>query len=137
MAIKVPVTKTVISTTDFGVPVVNQLNGLTPTAWTNVTFTNGWSNADASMPVMYRKVGDIVYVRGSAKSADGRNTVMFTLPSGFRAASVMQMATAAYVASTWQFAEYDILTDGGYRYNSASPVGPLYLPLTSSFSTTL
>src|SRR5436190_3119179 len=37
----------------------------TPTAWTGVTFQNGWQNFGGGWPsAQYRKVGDQVYLRG-------------------------------------------------------------------------
>lgn len=57
---------------------------LASTAWTAVTFTNSWVDfGSGHQAVQYRKVGDMVQVRGLMKTGT-INTVAFTLPSGFR-----------------------------------------------------
>jgi hypothetical protein len=56
----------------------------TPTAWTAPTFSNGWINFGGAYNVaQYRKIGDIVYLRGMIKSGSIASAA-FTLPSGFR-----------------------------------------------------
>lgn len=85
MAITVPQPTWVISATDFGIPVANQLNALAPTAWTGVTFQNGWANFDGARTVRYRKIGDLVYLQGVAAGGTlGYGVPMFVLPAGFR-----------------------------------------------------
>lgn len=92
MALTRPVTKTVISTTAFGIPVVDFVNANTPTAWTNVTFTNGWT---AVTPVMYRKIGDNVQMKG--RMASGTMSVAaFTLPAGFRPIQSMDLTCMSF-----------------------------------------
>lgn len=55
-----------------------------PSAWTAVTFTNSWVNFGGTDQVaQYRKVGDVVELRGSIKTGTIGNAA-FTLPSGFR-----------------------------------------------------
>lgn len=55
-----------------------------PTAWTAVTFLNSWVNhGGANQACAYRKVGDVVEIRGLAKSGTITQAV-FTLPAGFR-----------------------------------------------------
>jgi hypothetical protein len=54
--------------------------------WTPVTtFTNGWVNYDTANypPAAYRKVNDLVYLRGLVKSGT-LNTPAFVLPAGYR-----------------------------------------------------
>lgn len=54
------------------------------TAWTAVTFTNGWVDFGAGFQTArYRKVGDIVYIEARIKSGTMTATA-FTLPVGFR-----------------------------------------------------
>lgn len=59
----------------------------TPTDWTDVTFQNSWVNYDVPGPtardVSYRRVGDIVYLRGVMKNGT-MSTTAFNLPEGFR-----------------------------------------------------
>lgn len=55
-----------------------------PTTWTAVTFTNSWVNyGSGRQAAQYRKIGDIVYLRGQIKNGTNNNTA-FTLPAGFR-----------------------------------------------------
>lgn len=68
---------------------------LASTAWTGVTFANAWVDFGAShQAVQYRKVGDIVQVRGLMKSGTIAATA-FTLPSGFRPPALLYFATAS------------------------------------------
>jgi hypothetical protein len=54
------------------------------TAWTAVTFQNGWVNFGSGYAeAKYRKVGDRVEVRGAVKTGTV-GTAVFTLPAGFR-----------------------------------------------------
>jgi hypothetical protein len=118
MAITRPTTKTVISTTQWGVPITDEVNrlspivdGRTPTAWTNVTLQNGWVNAPG-YTTQYRKIGDIVYLRGRVQGGT-MQTTCFTLPSGFRPPMQMDMATAsADAGGNWIFGQIQIGTDG-------------------------
>lgn len=54
------------------------------TAWTGVTFQNGWANFGGSeQNVQYRKNGDVVEMRGVMKNGS-LGAPAFTLPAGFR-----------------------------------------------------
>jgi hypothetical protein len=91
MAIVRPTTKTLISTTNWGIPITDAVNANTtaiannvPTAWTNPTFLNGWmSYGSGYAPGQYRKVGDMVQIRGLVKSGSLGNAI-FMLPVGYR-----------------------------------------------------
>lgn len=66
-----------------------------PTPWTAVTFQNGWVNYGFGFQVaQYRKVGDMVQVRGFIKSGTGV-TAAFTLPTGFRPPAAFYNATVS------------------------------------------
>jgi hypothetical protein len=56
------------------------------TSWIAVTWQNGWSDLAGWGPVKYRKIGDIVYLRGAATkvAAGAVDQVIFTLPVGYR-----------------------------------------------------
>lgn len=96
MAITVPVAGTQLSVANFGNPVATQLNALAVTAWTNVAFLNGWSNYGASYSLtQYRKVGDVVTIRGMMKSGTMAQPA-FILPTGFRPPSDLQLTTSAF-----------------------------------------
>lgn len=65
------------------------------TAWTAATFQNSWVNFDAAhTSVAYRKVGDVVQVRGIAKSGT-LVLPIFTLPAGFRPPKYMYFPTVS------------------------------------------
>lgn len=89
MAITRPTTKTVISTTAWGWPVTDAVNAntadlaaLKPGAWIQATMQNGWTHF-AGQPISYRKVGDVVSIRGRA-SGSATWVAIFTLPVGYR-----------------------------------------------------
>ena len=99
MAITVPTAGDALSVTTFGKPVADEINRITPittvSAWTAVTFQNGWLDyAGGYQTTQYRKIGDIVYVRGLVKGTAGSTTI-FTLPTGFRPLLSMQFPTEA------------------------------------------
>jgi hypothetical protein len=61
------------------------------TPWTGVTFQNGWVNfGGAYQTAQYRKVGDVVQVRGVIKSGTV-GSIAFTLPVGFRPPAKLQI----------------------------------------------
>lgn len=105
-----PVTRTRISTETFGHPVFDWITANTPTAWTTATLQNGWVH---EYPMQYRKVGDVVFIRGTIK--DGTmNSNITTLPVGYRLATlnrigVFGMLTGTGTVST---ARLDVQTSG-------------------------
>ena len=57
-------------------------------AWTAPALTNGWLDCLAGVvPTAYRKVGDVVQLRGAVKSGTVAQPA-FTLPVGFRPAGI-------------------------------------------------
>lgn len=105
MAISRPTTKTIISTSGWGVPITDEVNRMTPlviapTAWVNASYLNGWSTFPGYQPAAYRKIGDIVYLRGVIANGT-MNTDAFYLPTGFRPPSdllVPQLASGPNAA---------------------------------------
>jgi hypothetical protein len=85
----------------------------TGTPWQAVTYENGWTDYSASEPVGYRKVGDIVYLRGRPSGENMTGLTAFTLPVGFRPANLVALALMT------------IGTDGAMAANE--PVGWLFL----------
>lgn len=91
MAITRPITRTTISTTGWGIPITDEVNSLrtavtalqTPGVWTTPTYQNGWVEYAPGRGAQYRKIGDIVYIRGVIKSGTA-GMAAFTLPVGFR-----------------------------------------------------
>ena len=101
------------------------------TAWTGVTFTGAWVNFGATSVVEYRKVGDVVTIRGLCKSGSGD---IFTLPVGFRPLSGNQVF--AVDASANAHARVDVSSAGVVTYRGGG-TGSTYLSLNGiSFSVT-
>lgn len=100
MAINRPVSKTIISTVQWGIPITDEVNrlaglvdGNVPTAWITASpMQNGWVAYDARVP-QYRKIGDIVYLRGVIKSG-ALGSQAFTLPVGYRPPSLGNLGFA-------------------------------------------
>lgn len=107
-----------------------------PTSWTAPTLLSSWANFAGYTPAGYRKVGDIVYLRGSLQKATtptaGENILV--LPSGYRPpyAGFYSAQGANEVAY-----RIDLATDGSVRF-AAAPSGPIaFLSLANIyFSTT-
>lgn len=54
-------------------------------AWSNVSFNTGWTDYGGSyQTAQYKKVGDLVFLRGLVKRTSGSSTTMLTLPAGYR-----------------------------------------------------
>ena len=138
MPITVPVTGDEISASAFGAPVANEVNRLTPlvdsrtpTAWTTVTYQNSWVT-EGPQPAQYRKIGDIVYFRGSIK-AGTNNTTAWTMPVGFRPPTVLTLPTLYYDAATgWKPCRLYLLTDGQVQVLEA-PYTLTAIPINNLF----
>ena len=90
MPITVPAAGQMVSAELFGAPVANEVNrltplvdGRTPTPWVTCTLQNSWGHYAGQQPLSYRKVGDIVYMRGCVSGGTIGSTLT-TLPAGFR-----------------------------------------------------
>jgi len=62
--------------------VVDSLTAATPGAWTTLPLAGAWVAFDVAHTPQYRKLGDVVEIRGLIKS--GATGSAFTLPAGFR-----------------------------------------------------
>lgn len=134
MAITRPVSRTTISTTDWGIPVTDELNRLTtwqlaqvPTPWVNVTFQNGWTVWTGN--TSYRKIGDMVYIRGTAASG-AVGTTIFTLPTTFRPPAQLQFLQTSWATA---FANIGVNPDGTVTFMSGDT---RYTALNIAFSIT-
>jgi len=78
-----------VNGTDMWMPVFNDDS---TSDWTGVTFATGWGNLSGAQAVEYRKIGDIVYLRGTAERTSGSGTTIFTLPSGYRPPAQLRFA---------------------------------------------
>ena len=55
------------------------------TGWINLTLNSGWSMNDYNSEFpQYRKIGNIVYLRGLINATSAAGTIITTLPNGFR-----------------------------------------------------
>ena len=86
-----------------------QFGGRLGGAWTNVTYNTGWGDYSASYhSISYKKVGDLVFVRGLAMRTSGVSTTIATLPSGYRPSKgIVFPATSNYL-----YCSIDISTNG-------------------------
>lgn len=122
MAIPLPVTRSKISTTTWGIPITEEVNRLTlataVTPWTALTLTNGWTYfGGGKISPQYRKVGDMVQVRFAIQSGPVGSSA-FTLPVGFRPPGII-----AFVCVTYQHnvdAAVDIHPDGQAYVSAAA-----------------
>lgn len=60
----------------------------TDTGWIDLTLAEGIESYSANQKPQYRKIGKIVFIRGAVTNIPERNTVIATLPIGFRPVSV-------------------------------------------------
>ena len=131
MTVPYPVTKTKISTTDWGIPITDAVNTViastTPSAWTAVTFQNGWSNFGSGLQQChYRGVGDEVEIRGVIGGGT-TGTVAFTLPTGFRPPATLAFPAAA----AGNFATANITAAGTVAITAAN-TGSVHLSIRFS-----
>jgi hypothetical protein len=71
--------------------VVANLTTMTPTLWVAPTLLNSWVNYGLTYQVaQYRKVGDMVQIRGTIKSGTPPS-IVFNLPAGFRPPADIQL----------------------------------------------
>lgn len=116
MVLTVPVAGTELTVSAFGKPITDQVNAntvaLTAGAWTPVTFQGTWANqTGGSQPVQYRKLGDMVQLRGQM-AAGSMSSPAFTLPVGFRPPFLFMLSTGCFNGSAWVVARMDMNTDG-------------------------
>lgn len=78
-----------------GITEVVSASSLAAVSWVAPTLTNSWANyGGAATEAGYRRVGDVVEVRGVVKSGTV-NTAIFNLPAGFRPATDTVFAVPA------------------------------------------
>lgn len=135
MAINRPVTKTLISTTGWGIPITDEVNALrtavtalqTPGPWTTMTLQNGWTHF-ASSPMQYRKFGDMVQLRGRIENAAGNAFIVVSnLPVGFRPPKDCMMPIAVVISGSWSTSSFQLASNGDVaimiQCQSTAPLG--------------
>lgn len=110
-------------------------DAINPTAWTAPSFLNSWVNFGGVYQVaQYRKINDMVYVRGLVKS--GTITAdMFVLPVGFRPPAGLILPTVAGNGSLNDVGYLEIATTGGIKYFGTTGY-TAYVSLAVAFSVT-
>ena len=107
------------------------------TPWTAVTFQNGWANKGGSeQPCQYRKIGDIVYLRGMmTRNPVPFATAAFNLPVGFRPPALVRPTPIVGNSSfTLTLSRADITIQGDYLA-SAGNADSMWWPIDFQFST--
>lgn len=95
-----------------------QFGGRMGGAWTAVTYNTGWADYGSPwMGVSYKKVGDLVLVRGLCVRSSGVATTIFTLPSGYRPANYIIFPQVSADA----FMRLDVQPDGQVVAYSGTP----------------
>ena len=95
-----------------------QFGGRLGGSWTGLSFGSGWANYGSGFQNgQYKKVGDLVFLRGLVARTSGVDTTIATLPSGFRPPANTVFITNA----TDAFGRVDIQTDGTVLLNNGTP----------------
>jgi hypothetical protein len=108
MAINRPTTKTIISTTQWGVPITDAVNAnvtdvsalktaTAVTPLTQVTYKNGFASDVFTGGVQYQRWGKWCWL-GGGMSTGTQQTSAFTMPNGFIPARGMRMPMSGYSA---------------------------------------
>lgn len=78
-------------------------------AWQNLSFGSGWTDYGGAYQIgQYKKVGDLIFLRGLVKRTSGSGTTIATLPSGYRPSAQTLFVTI----SSDLLARIDIDTSG-------------------------
>lgn len=108
------------------------LTALLPTAWVALPFAVNWASSGGYQPAQYRRVGDVVQLRGTAARTPVTlvDETVATLPVGFR-----PPATESYIAQVFGGGvRMDIGADGRIgvlgTYKTGTPTGYNYLNLS-------
>lgn len=86
-------------------------------AWTAVNFNTGWVDYGGGYDeVKYKKVGDLIFLRGLCKRTSGSSTLVTTLPVGYRPTTPQIFA----IASNSAYGQVDIYGNGEVHASIAS-----------------
>lgn len=80
--------------------------------WVTPTFTNGWDEHSASLPVRYRKLLGYVELKGLITGNGTLDAAAFTLPVGYRPTQDMYLVQKCSGSGTANIASLIIKTDG-------------------------
>jgi len=74
--------------------------GITESGWQDLTLKNGWTTPFSGQDVaQYEKVGNFIFLKGSAYVSSGGNKIIFTLPDGYKPAHWMVVPVQASMAA--------------------------------------
>lgn len=109
----------------------------TPPAWTPLTLTGGWGTVFQEQVPQYRKIGDVVYLRGTMRAlAAGYGQTAFTLPVGSRPPAMLRPFSLSMTGGGAATAgRADLGTDGLYKPQSGAGQ-PDYFTVDFQFSVT-
>lgn len=104
------------------------INGTLGEDWINVTFNTGWGNfGSGHQTCQYKKVGDMIYLRGSAARSSGSSFVIFTLPASYLPPGLVLIPTASNNA----YGQITIATTGNVSLDAGSTT---QVTINASFS---
>lgn len=87
-------------------------------AWSGLSFNTGWADLGGGYQGgQYRKIGDIVFLRGVVTRTSGADTLIATLAAGYRPAA----AELFNITSNGAFGYVDISTTGTITLTSGNP----------------
>jgi hypothetical protein len=90
----------------------------TPPGWTPLSFINGFSNTGGGhTPCGYRKIGDMVQLRGMHSGGSSATANVTVLPAGFRPANAVLFAAIA----SDQPGRLQVEPDGSVHWYNANP----------------
>lgn len=114
-----PVTKTIISTTEFGQPVYDWIMANSPSAWQTLTMQNGWTPyaVGSYPPCSFRRLGNMLQLRGMTSGGVPGNVPCATLPAGFRPLYTYEVLTYQYNGQI-NFAQLAVYVDGKITLNN-------------------
>lgn len=69
------------------------------TGWVNLTLNSGWSCSYNTDVAMYRKIGNVVHLRGLVNATQAAGKVIGTLPEGFRPSGHFERFTCPHQQS--------------------------------------
>src|SRR4030095_2516657 len=131
MPITVPVDGQEITVSAFGAPVANAINALAPTSWTNVTYQNSWADYAGAQRFQYRKIGDMVWLRGTFGGGTAAATITI-FPVGFRPPVYLELNALSYVSGQRVTVKCDAYATGEF----SCEISATAISINIAFSTT-
>lgn len=103
--------------------------------WASVTFNTGWSNiGGVHCLAQYKKVGDLIFLRGLVQRTSGSDPLIFTLPSGYRPILTHIFSVVSYNGSSYVTSRIDVANSGQVSIDTG---GTTFLSLSGIVFSTL